>query len=73
MSLALIKSGYSVPGQYKTEVVYDGVPAKSYFNPSSQAMIGILGKKFGTKEKDGYQRALPDLWRGSRDKSRGSS
>lgn len=56
MSLALLKSGYSVPGQYKTEVEYNGVPAKSYFNPSSQAMIGILGKKFGTKKTDGYQK-----------------
>ena len=56
MSLALIKSGYSVPSQYKTEVAYDGVPAKTFFNPSSQAMIGILGKKFGTKAKDGYQK-----------------
>jgi len=56
MSLALIKSGYSVPSQYKTEIAYDGVPAKSYFNPSSQAMIGILGKKFGTKKTDGYQK-----------------
>ena len=56
MSLALLKSGYSVPGQYKTEVEYNGVPAKSFFNPSSQAMIGILGKKFGTKKTDGYQK-----------------
>ena len=56
MSLALVKSGYGVPGQYKTEVEYNGVPAKSYFNPSSQAMIGILGKKFGTKKTDGYQK-----------------
>ena len=56
MSLALIKSGYSVPGEYKTEVAYDGVPAKTSFNPSSQAMIGILGKKFGTKKTDGYQK-----------------
>jgi hypothetical protein len=56
MSLALLKSGYSVPGQYKTEVEYDGVPAKSSFNPSSQAMIGILGKNFGTKKADGYQK-----------------
>ena len=56
MSLALIKSGYSVPSEYQTEVAYDGVPAKSFFNPSSQAMIGILGKKFGTKEKDGYRK-----------------
>jgi hypothetical protein len=56
MSLALIKSGYSVPSLYKTEVTYDGIPAKTSFNPSSQAMIGILGKKFGTKEKDGYRK-----------------
>ena len=56
MSLALIKSGYGVPGQYKTEVEYNGVPAKTSFNPSSQAMIGILGKKFGTKKTDGYQK-----------------
>jgi len=56
MSLALLKSGYSVPGQYKTEVEYNGIPAKSFFNPSSQAMIGILGKKFGTKKTDGYQK-----------------
>jgi hypothetical protein len=56
MSLALVKSGYGVPGQYKTEVEYNGVPAKTSFNPSSQAMIGILGKKFGTKKTDGYQK-----------------
>ena len=56
MSLALINSGYGVPGQYKTEVEYNGVPAKTSFNPSSQAMIGILGKKFGTKKTDGYQK-----------------
>lgn len=56
MSLALIKSGYNVRGNYKTEVEYNGVPANSYFNPSSLAMIGILGGIFGTNEIDGYQK-----------------
>ena len=47
MSMALAKAGKTVPGQYKTEIPYNGIPAGTTFNPSSKSMVGILKGAFG--------------------------
>lgn len=47
MSMALAKVGNKVPGQYRTEIEYNGIPAKTTFNPSSKAMVKILTSLYG--------------------------
>ena len=47
MSMALAKIGNKVPGQYRTEIEYNGIPAKTTFNPSSKAMVKILTSLYG--------------------------
>jgi hypothetical protein len=47
MSMALAKAGNKVPGQYKTEIEYNGVPAGTTFNPSSASMQKIITDIYG--------------------------
>jgi hypothetical protein len=48
MSMALAKLGHNVPGDYRTEIAYNGIPAGTTFNPSSRSMLKILTNTFGT-------------------------